>query len=79
MVKQIILGIKLLGKAAPILSGLKAALFSDGKFVWKRALILLAFSLVVLAVGQLSGWDPVAMESFTDALDEISDSIGYEN
>lgn len=53
----------------------KSWIFSDGKFVPKRAIILIV-TLVLLTLGtHFFGEETV--NSAVDALDEISDVIGY--
>ena len=65
----------LITKVVPVLGSIKSAIFSDGKFHTKRALILLGFT-VVLSVGvYVIGVE--GMQETMKLLGEVSDSIGY--
>ena len=65
----------LITKVVPVLGSIKSAIFSDGKFHVKRALILLAFT-VILGLGVwLIG--PEGMHETLRLLGEVSDSIGH--
>ena len=58
-----------------VVPSVKRWIFSDGKFVPKRAIILI-ITLVLLTLGtHFFGEDTV--NSAVDALDEVSDVIGY--
>lgn len=73
------MNIKLLANLAgtfmSIAPKIKGWIFSDGKFSTKRAGILL-IALVVLVIGS-AFMDVEHIHAITDALDEISDIIGY--
>lgn len=61
---------------AAIGPSIKSWIFADGKFSMNRALVLIATLCVLLFGAWFIG--PENLESVTDALEEVSDVIGYE-
>lgn len=65
--------VKLLAKVLP---SAKSWIFSDGKFNFKRAgVLLVALILIVLGV-EFFGYE--TMNQSVDLLDEVSDIVGYQ-
>lgn len=70
--KLLLNGLSLFTSLAPKVKGW---IFSDGKFQPTRAGVLL-IALVILVVGS-TFMEPEEIKAVTDALDSISDTIGY--
>lgn len=73
------MNVKLLANVASLFVSIapkvKGWIFSDGKFLPTRAGTLL-LALVILMIGS-AFMEPEAIKTVTDALDDISDMIGY--
>lgn len=59
----------------PMIPSIKAAIFADGKFKPKRAVILLAFLITIGGMIHLIGVDET--KEAVEMVDEISDTVGY--
>lgn len=68
--------VKAVALAVKFLPKIKGAIFADGKFSLKRAIILLVSLAILVGSIWLIGVDNTIIA--TDILDDISDSIGYE-
>lgn len=73
------MNIKLISSAVRVFTSIapsiKGWIFSDGKFVLSRAVTLLATLLVLILAAALLGTEN--LEPLTEALDSVSDIIGY--
>lgn len=61
----------------PFLPNLKQAIFSDGKFAPKRALVLFVFMVLIGLLVNFVGVENT--EQIIEFTDEVSDMIGYSD